>query len=77
MRPILERHDLTAKLVSGTVKAVPTVVQMHATITSGRMIIASAKVIGRDDSDAIFSLLILDEDGEPILDVTGQYIIGG
>lgn len=69
--------ELTGTVTSSFAVAETTAVQMRATVVSGSMVIASATVVPQDASDSIFSILILDEDGEPILDVNGQYIIGG
>jgi hypothetical protein len=77
MRPTYAYDELTATVTSSQMAAASNAVQMTAIAMSNRMLIADAVVLENNAADAIFLLLILDVTGEPILDVDGQYIIGG
>lgn len=47
-------------------------------VTQNRMIASDVWLMEDAGSiDSSFALLILDENGQPILDVNGQYLIGG
>lgn len=68
MPALLLRNELTARVISGGTEAL---------VTHDRMVIAASWVAEGASDDAYLLLVILDENGEPILDVTGQYLIGG
>lgn len=51
--------------------------QMMLAVEFEELVLADVQVIDNDAGDAVFALLILDENGEPLLDVFGAYIIGG
>lgn len=42
-----------------------------------QLVLSDVQVVDNGSGDDIFVLLILDENGEPLLDVNGAYIIGG
>lgn len=77
MKATFQKNELTATVRSSYAVAESSAVQIVATVTAAVISIASAQVKENDASDAIFLLIIQDENGEPILDVNGQYIIGG
>lgn len=69
MPAIFLRNELTARVISGGTEAL---------VTHDRLLLASAWIMeDAAPQDAFFAFLILDDHGEPILDVSGQYLIGG
>jgi hypothetical protein len=68
MPAILLRNELTARVISGGNESL---------VTFNRMLATAWVMEDAAPSDAFFEFLILDEEGMPIMDVTGQYLIGG
>jgi hypothetical protein len=69
--------ELTAAVTSSQMSAASNTVQMAMSVVTNRIVISDAEVLNSNASDAVFQLLLLDVYGEPLLDVNGQYIIGG
>jgi hypothetical protein len=68
MPAIFLRNELTAHVISGGTEAL---------VTQNRMLATAWVIEDAGALDAFFAFVILDENGEPILDVDGQYLIGG
>lgn len=68
MPAIWSRNELTARVISGGNESL---------VTVNRMLATAWIIEDGAPSDAFFAFLILDEEGIPILDVNGQYILGG
>lgn len=76
MQPTYAYDELTATVTSSQIAAASNTVQMVASVATNRITLVGAVVIEQNATD-VFQLLLLDVTGEPILDVNGQYIIGG